>query len=123
EPVDPGYYVIYVRGDDEALRRQLNDALRNGLHGGKESAIGQIYKKWNLWNADQDRLVEIANGPWPPTSSEEAPSRSARLRYFVPELVGAAGVTVVLSCLSMPLAMVAGLLVALGRLYGPRWLS
>jgi polar amino acid transport system substrate-binding protein len=45
-------------------------------------------------------------------------------RYGV-RLVEAAGMTIVLTCLAMPLAMFAGLLVALGRLYGPpplRWL-
>jgi polar amino acid transport system substrate-binding protein len=37
-------------------------------------------------------------------------------------LLEAAGLTVILSVLSFPLAIAAGLLIALGRLYGPRWL-
>ena len=35
----------------------------------------------------------------------------------------AAGMTVLLSVTSMPLAMLIGMLVAVGRLYGPRWLA
>ena len=35
----------------------------------------------------------------------------------------AAGVTVLLACLAMPLAMLVGLFVAVARLYGPRWLD
>ena len=37
-------------------------------------------------------------------------------------LLEAAGLTVILSVLSFPLAIAAGLLIALGRLYGPHWL-
>jgi polar amino acid transport system substrate-binding protein len=42
-------------------------------------------------------------------------------QYF-PTLVKAAGMTVVLALVSFPLAILLGLLVALGRLYGPTWL-
>jgi polar amino acid transport system substrate-binding protein len=38
-------------------------------------------------------------------------------------LLLAAWMTMKLSCLSMPLAILIGLLVAIGRLYGPRWLG
>jgi polar amino acid transport system substrate-binding protein len=38
-------------------------------------------------------------------------------------LLQSAGLTMLLSCLSFPLAVAAGLLIALGRLYGPRWLK
>jgi polar amino acid transport system substrate-binding protein len=37
-------------------------------------------------------------------------------------LLQSAGLTLVLSCLSFPLAVVAGLFIAMGRLYGPAWL-
>src|SRR5207237_10814525 len=39
------------------------------------------------------------------------------------ELLRAAGMTIFLSLTSFPLAMLIGLLVALGRVYGPRWLN
>ena len=42
---------------------------------------------------------------------------------FGTSLLMAALYTVLLSCLAMPLAMLAGLVIAVGRLYGPRWLA
>jgi polar amino acid transport system substrate-binding protein len=41
---------------------------------------------------------------------------------YLPTLVEAAGMTVLLSVVSFPLAIAIGVLVALGRLYGPGWL-
>jgi polar amino acid transport system substrate-binding protein len=42
---------------------------------------------------------------------------------MIKELLKAACMTVLLSVTSFPLAMLIGLLVALGRVYGPRWVS
>jgi polar amino acid transport system substrate-binding protein len=124
DPVDPGYYVIYVRRDDPELLRQLNDALRQAIRGGKDGPLGRIYTKYGLWNDDQAQLASLAAGPWPPQGEDTAlPSRWERLPYFVPTLLQAAGMTVLLSCLAMPLAMLVGLLTAVGRLYGPAWLA
>ena len=39
------------------------------------------------------------------------------------ELLGAAGVTVLLAVVSFPMAMLLGLLIAVGRVYGPRWFA
>jgi polar amino acid transport system substrate-binding protein len=124
DPVDPGYYVIYVRRDDPDLLRRLNEALRQGIRGGKDGTLGRIYTRYGLWNDDQEQLASLAAGPWPPQEGTEAlPGRWERLPYFVPTLLQAAGMTVLLSCLSMPLAMLLGLTVAVGRLYGPAWLA
>jgi polar amino acid transport system substrate-binding protein len=45
------------------------------------------------------------------------------VRAYGGVLLQSAGLTVVLSCLSFPLAVLAGLFIAVGRLYGPRWLQ
>ena len=42
------------------------------------------------------------------------------MRRYLPRLLDAAWVTVVLSVTSMPIAMALGLFIAIGRLYGPR---
>src|SRR5262249_28029366 len=81
--------------------------------------LKSILDHYSLWNEDQVELPAVA-AHWPPEGVAASPSTMldhARL------LVRAAGVTVILACLSMPLAMVLGLLVAVGRLYGPRWLG
>ena len=67
----------------------------------------------------QDRLAELAQGL--AARRYRTGRRTCSTRRWL--LVQGAGVTVLLSCLSFPLAMVLGLLVALGRLYAPRWLA
>jgi polar amino acid transport system substrate-binding protein len=116
DPVAPGYYVIFVRKADAALRDRLDEAIKEGL---RDGTLRRIYEANGLpWDADQEHLLAVADA-WPPDvqASDVSP-----LSFF-PTLLRAAGTTVVLAVLSMPLAILIGLLVAVGRLYGPRWLD
>lgn len=118
EPVAPGYYVIYTNAGDDDLRRLLNAAI---LEAWSDGTLRAIYERYGLWSSDQEAIGELA-ADWPPGSAtSEAPA------WDYPRLVGlllrASWMTVVLSCLSMPLAILLGLGVAGGRLYGPRWLQ
>ena len=45
------------------------------------------------------------------------------VRAYGGVLLQSAGLTIVLSCLSFPLAVLGGLFIAMGRLYGPGWLK
>jgi polar amino acid transport system substrate-binding protein len=117
EPVAPGYYVAFVRAGEEALRRRLNDAISRGIEDG---TLRRIYEKYGVWNGDQERLADVAQN-WPPTVTA-APARWVNLPHYARLLMLAAWTTVKLACLSMPLAMLLGLLVAVGRLYGPLWI-
>jgi polar amino acid transport system substrate-binding protein len=116
EPIEPGYYVGYVRPGDDKLREQINAAI---LKAANDGTLRRIYEKYGVWNDDQLRLAETANS-WPPAMGA-APSRWANMPHYVSQLLRAALTTVQLSFLSMPLAMLIGLLVAIGRLYGPAW--
>jgi polar amino acid transport system substrate-binding protein len=114
-PREPGYYVIFVRPNDVQLRQQLDQALRQAISDG---TLRRIYEKYGLWNDDQQELARLADHWPPPLPPSETPwTEYARL------LVQAAGVTVLLACLAMPAAIALGLAVAVGRLYGPRWLD
>jgi polar amino acid transport system substrate-binding protein len=113
--IEPGYYVLYVRPNDAELRRRLNRALRLSL---RDGSLRRICDKYGLWNADQEDLAGAAEH-WPPPMTE--PEQT--FADYVVLLVKAAGTTILLACLAMPLAMLLGLFVALGRLYGPRWLD
>lgn len=113
--IEPGYFVLYVRPNDVELRQHLNEAIRAALSDGTLQRIGD---KYGLWNEDQQGLKQSAEN-WPPTSAE--PEQS--FADYVWILTKAAGVTILLACLAMPLAMLIGLLVAVGRLYGPRSLD
>ena len=115
EPIEPTYYVIYCRPADTVLRERLNDALRQAE---RDGTLHRILEKYGLWNEDQRELIALSEHWSPRTAGDDRPLLN---RAWL--LARAAGVTVILACLSMPLAMALGLLVAVGRLYGPRSLS
>jgi polar amino acid transport system substrate-binding protein len=114
-PVAPSPVVAYVVHDNPALRDRINDALKDMY---RDGTLKKIYQDYGVWNEDEEKLEDLWR-TWPPR--DEPTSES--LWEYAWLLVKAAGMTVVLACVSMPLAMFVGLLVALGRLYGPRWLG
>lgn len=117
QPVEGGYYVMFVRPEDESLRAALDAALRKILADGRLKAI---YDRYGLWNADQERLVAL--GGRSPAELGIRAQRFSAWQVLVergPLLVEAAGMTVFLACASMPLAILLGLAIALGRVYGP----
>lgn len=140
-PVARGYYVAYVRKGG-ALLRSVNQALaRMALRGDLE----RIYRTYGIWDDAQRELASIAgagrfygvpegwappmadgaSGPSPPPVSLVAPSERKRGLAVVGSygsiLLRSAGLTVILSCLSFPLAVALGLAIALARVYGPSW--
>jgi polar amino acid transport system substrate-binding protein len=114
-PVPHSYYVIYTRPEDRELRRQLDEVIRKGLENGDVKAICDRY---GVWNDFQQSLLDAADR-WPPPEAAVTPG----LGWFMVKLAYASLTTIALACTAMPLAMLLGLLVALGRLYGPRWLA
>jgi polar amino acid transport system substrate-binding protein len=117
EPVKAGYYVIYYRKGDTELGAALDTAIADGL---RDGTFRRIYEKYGLWNADQEELIGLLDQTWPPPFEEGDPTPWPRL---LRELAQAAGMTVLLSVTSFPLAMLLGLAVAVGRVYGPRWVG
>ncbi|QDU22068.1 ABC transporter substrate-binding protein/permease [Urbifossiella limnaea] len=124
EPAGAGYYVILTKPGDDALRERLNEAIRKGIRSGK---LRELYQKYKLWNAAQQRLSYLAEQPWPDVTNEldaaegGEPPVAPTFRGVLDKLAWAAGRTLLLAFASFPLAMLLGVLVALGRVYGP-WL-
>ncbi|AWM40037.1 L-cystine transport system permease protein TcyB [Gemmata obscuriglobus] len=122
EPRKPGFYVILTRREDNELRERLNAAINKGI---KDGTLKSIYEKYGLWNEDQERLRYWTEQPWPPPflPDEEAGTATetgkADWGKLLSELLRAARMTVFLAVTSFPLAMLVGVLVALGRVYGP----
>jgi His/Glu/Gln/Arg/opine family amino acid ABC transporter permease subunit len=122
-----------VRRADARLLKALNAAIVQCL---RDGSLRKVLERYNLWNAaQQHRALEaddsgnFAAGAAPKGEGEEDQTRSyvadrgwAVVRERAPLLVDAAGMTVLLSVTAMPLAILVGLGVALGRLYGPRLL-
>jgi polar amino acid transport system substrate-binding protein len=117
-PVSHGYYVIYVRKTDVALRDALDQAIGRMIQTGE---LRRIYEKYGIWTDAQAELTTI-DGPLTVAAGGGAARGWAVLRQYRLPLLDAAWVTIRLSVLSMPLAMALGLLIAVGRLYGPRFL-
>src|SRR5262249_17895408 len=83
----------------------------------RDGKLKRIYSAYGLWNDEMEHLDDVARD-WPPRDEpgDEGLWRPAWL------LLQGAGMTAVLACVTMPLAMRLGLLIALGRPFGPRWL-
>ncbi len=119
-PVGRGFYVMYFRHADAALRDAVDAALGRLISSGE---LRKVYERYRIWNDAQAELSSLSIDSLKITTAAE-PTGFALLWRYAPLLQDAAVVTIVLSLASMPLAMLIGLLVALGRLYGPsllRW--
>lgn len=130
EPVDTGFYVMLTRSGDESLIRALNAAILDVYADG---SFPQVLEKYGMWNEVQRQrgLITGPDGdfrpdPLPPSGEDQpVPQKNDwwdDVRSRTPLLLQAAGITVLLTVCSMPLAIAAGMLIAVGRLYGPRWL-
>ena len=125
QPVAMSHYVGVLASRNATLRDAVNEVLRTAM---RDGSLERIFRKWGVWNDDQPALYNslLAREALPPVilSGMDEPigvanmSRwDATVRY-VPSLMKAAGVTLILSCLSMALAVTLGILVASGRVYG-----
>jgi len=117
-PVAPGHYVMYLNRGDEDLAEAFNDAIARLNERG---VLRDIYTRYGIWSDEQQSLGKgrlAAKAVTPESAS--APGFWERHGLT---LLQAAGMTIVLAVTSMPVAIVLGVLVALGRMYGPRWLG
>jgi polar amino acid transport system substrate-binding protein len=118
-PEGHGYYVIYVRKHDAPLRDALDRGVAQMVESGE---LRRLYEKYGIWTDAQSELATI-DGPLPIVTAGVNASGWALLAQYRSLLLDAAFVTFALSVTSMPLAMALGLVIALGRLYGPRALG
>lgn len=117
-----GYYVIYMRQEDADLRDAIDQAIGRLLDGGE---LRKIYEKWGIWNEAQEMLASWSRPTAEPPRREVPWFDVQKLIEFGPTLLISAGMTAFLACTAMPLAIIAGIAIALGRVYGPaplRWL-
>jgi polar amino acid transport system substrate-binding protein len=122
--VATGHYVGLLAQRNEQLRIAANEALRTAM---RDGTLERILRKWGVWNDDQPKLyarllageaVAAVSGLAEPIGSVATMSRWQAARQYLPSLVRAAGVTLVLSCLSMAVAVAIGAAIATGRVYG-----
>ena len=120
-----GHYVGVLAARNAPLRDAIDEILRGAMQDG---SLENIFRKWGVWNDDQPALYArvLAGEPVPPVIGLDATAGAAMLsgweatRRYLPSLVRASLITIVLSCLSMGLAVVLGVAIASGRVYGSR---
>lgn len=126
-----GHYVGVLDLKNEALRGRIDAILREAM---RDGSLESIFRRWGLWNDDQQALYARVLGTTAPAPGAAAqsppgapdgpapgvPSTAAAVRRYLPALFRAALITIVLSCLAMALAIVLGVAVASGRVYGGR---
>jgi polar amino acid transport system substrate-binding protein len=125
QTVAVGHYVGVLAPANAPLRDAINEILKGAM---RDGTLERILRKWNVWNDDQPRLYAalLAGTPVAPVTGLDPSANVATMskwdaakRYF-PSLLRASVVTIALSCLSMGLAIVVGVLIATGRVYGSR---
>jgi len=110
-PVGESAYAGGLRKDSPELRARINAAITALVQSGE---LERIYKKWRLWTPNQ-RKLNLATAD--DTVAADVGRSWAR---FIPLLLRGAVMTVLISCLSMTLAIGGGFLLCYGRLYGPK---
>ncbi len=125
DPVATGHYVGVLAPGNTALRAAVDEILRQAM---RDGTLEGIFRRWHVWNDDQLSLFArvLAGTPIEPVTGTRLLTSTAVLspwdateRYF-PSLVRAAGITILLSCVAMALAVVLGCVIASGRVYGGR---
>jgi polar amino acid transport system substrate-binding protein len=124
QPIAVSHYVGVLARGNEALRDRINEILRTAMSDGRLEAI---YRKWGVWNADQPALfADVLRGAeiapiagYRPDDTAALPKWEATRRYL-PSLLRAAAITLMLSCGAMLSAVGLGAAIATGRLYGHR---
>ncbi len=124
DTVAVGHYVGVLSAANAPLRDACNEILRGAMRDGE---LERIFRRWNVWNGDQPRLYArlLAGEPVAPVTGFDATTTAAlsaldATARYLPSLLRASVVTIVLSCLSMALAVAIGVLIATGRVYGGR---
>lgn len=112
-PVGEGFYGVAMRKGDKQFKEKIDEILTKLLRTGE---LKKIYEKWNMWNETQAKLFERIKESSGYVSLEE--SKKAPLYTFLPNLLKGSGITILISVVSMALAIILGLVLTMLRLYG-----
>ncbi len=114
KPMGEGLYGICIRQGDEELKIKIDEVLAELLKSGE---LKKICEKWDVWNEAQDKLYELMRVKENGYVNLEK-SRKASICTFLPSLLKGAGITIMVSVVSMAVAVTLGLFITILRLYG-----
>ncbi len=129
-PMGQAYYALAVKRGETGLLAALNQALDRLQRSGK---LRELYERWALWNESTAQHFGDTRPSSAPSPAYEAyleamgkkPGLADRIALYVsffPPLLRGAGLTLLLSVISMAIAIALGLTLAVTRLYAPTWL-
>jgi polar amino acid transport system substrate-binding protein len=113
-----GHYIGVLSKENASLRDRINEILKARM---RDGTLERIYRKWDIWSFEEGRFLQLASGAWHPIAGRvlpTPPSRAQLILRYIPALLRASLITIVLSCLAMALAIALGVLIASGRVYG-----
>lgn len=115
-PVATGHYIGVLAKTSIALRDRVDEVLRARM---RDGTLERIYRKWGIWD-DYQPAFFASVGAAPRAREETAPAtdRTKIVLAYIPALLKASVITIVLSCLAMALAIALGVCIASGRVYG-----
>ncbi|MBK9063436.1 MAG: ABC transporter permease subunit [Acidobacteria bacterium] len=120
ETIATGRYVAILGKENAALRDRIDAILLDAM---RDGTLKRIFEEWKVWDEDQaafEEKIETEISP-PPSSPSKKIFSSSSLSLvvsYLPSLLKASLVTITLSCLAMALAVVLGVCIASGRVYG-----
>ena len=111
--VATGHYIIVLAKKNTALRDRINTILRTMM---RDGTLERIYRRWNIWSAEEARFIASGASGLSPTDS--ALKRAApRVLAYVPALLRATLITIVMSVAAMTIAVLIGIITATARIY------
>jgi polar amino acid transport system substrate-binding protein len=118
-----GHYIGVLSAANAPLRDACNEILRTAM---RDGTLEKIFRRWNVWNEDQPKLYArlLAGEQVAPVSGIDSIGTTSSLspleatKRYLPALLRASVITIILSCVSMALAVALGMLIATGRVYG-----
>lgn len=127
--VATGRYVAILARENAALRDRIDGILTGAM---RDGTLRRIFEEWNVWDdsqaAFQGRLLaewEVRRETKISLNGKEAggagifsSSSLSLVLSYLPSLLKASIVTITLSCFAMALAVVLGVAIASGRVYG-----
>jgi polar amino acid transport system substrate-binding protein len=114
EPAALGRYVGVLARADSSLRDSVDVVLREAM---RDGTLERIFRRWKVWDPSEGEL--FARVLQSTGEEHHAVVRTPALALaYLPALLRAAAVTALISLLSMTLAVLVGLAIAAGRVYG-----
>ncbi len=114
-------YSIVTHKKNHDLLEKINQAIDEMYNDG---SLNVIIQKWGINNPAFEKMLSKQNHAHQTISDViTSPEQTSIYKDMLPSFVKATGVTIVISLLSMILAMILGLGLAIVKMYTPCWLS